>query len=1227
MGFSEKFEEIRKDRIGVVSSSVYPGIKELVSEIYPDEAHFIYELMQNAEDAEAAVVEFMIKDDKLIFRHNGKKLFDDVDIDGITNIGKSAKKNNYVQAGKFGIGFKSVYAFTETPSIYCDSVNFKIEKLLLPTLIGPLDGREKGWTEFHFPFDSEKITAENAKHKIKQGLLEIESTTLLFLHNINTINYFFEDESKYQVIKEVRGNMVKSSVYSNGVLRSQNTWKRYSRITTLHGKDITVDLAFPMELTTDKKYKFVSGQDKVFITFLAKNERSNLRFYVNAPFGCTPSRDTVNKGDEDNKILIRELAILTADVIEELKEENLLTDEFFNLLPIDDDEISDFYKPIVYAIYDTFKKKSCLPTMNNGYVIIDNGIMSSRDVIDKAFTIKDVRKIFGNPQYQFVKNRPVNSRAYKFLKQLNIKELTAISVLTRLYTIEKNVFDEWITTLTDKQLTEVYKFLHRGIVDLQKDCDKYESYKHYADPYYANSEYYKEQYEYSQIYRRVFQKLQKIKSLCIVKTDRGEFVQPVSVRILLQDIDVPKEYRIVNRNLLAEKNAVDFLKAIGVQEFTEKELELYKYGQEKTDFIRKIHEISMEDDPLAIARMILCFFDTHQENEIDMSNLKYVLTERLVGCGDTRKGVFASPKDCYIDAPYVEENGFRYAENIHKKKLVSSVYVQLEEKERAKWIAFLMRQGIYHKLTVEKKYYSTGYATGYHDDYETEYLRQYINLKNKVLNKYIWGFFQKTENWNCFYAISTKKINRNYAYRREDSSVIKILKNAAWVLDNTGKFRTPASISFKNIADGWEINEGNGFLCAIDFSAEQNKVDQKIKEQEELERLQQETRRNAATLLGFDNAEAVVAAKESLRMIEELEQMGVNLRELYDSKKKERNVKKYSITQQLQNMRENEFRVEEMDSDGEVFGVPNPERRSQKLKQTMSEEKEPDKKSVIAKRSIINQEEKHFVGTEYSGRCQVCSKTIYKKDGTRHYVAINLLDTGHLEDKYLIGLSTGWNTLCLCPNCAAEFKYGAISLCDFEEKVKSIEIVRGYRDFYEFAIQMQGENRTLRYTPKHLMALKTSLEYFEKNKDVGDVDDNQQNVVSEIGVLEASEDIINEVTVVKTGDRCPQCGKSNAISSTFHVCDKDNIERAIEGRICSCGTKYLTRKQWNKVEFDVKVNMVDGSMPIHKAVAKRKSNVIVNIVRCPKCGVPGELFSNKGMCWSCYKDEMSSRFD
>ena len=53
MSFLQDFEVIRKDRMGVVNSSVYPGLKTLVSQIYPDEAHFIYELLQNAEDAQS----------------------------------------------------------------------------------------------------------------------------------------------------------------------------------------------------------------------------------------------------------------------------------------------------------------------------------------------------------------------------------------------------------------------------------------------------------------------------------------------------------------------------------------------------------------------------------------------------------------------------------------------------------------------------------------------------------------------------------------------------------------------------------------------------------------------------------------------------------------------------------------------------------------------------------------------------------------------------------------------------------------------------------------------------------------------------------------------------------------------------------------------------------------------------------------------------------------------
>ena len=328
--FAKQFETIQKDRRGVVQSSVYPGIKELVSEIYPEEAHFIYELLQNAEDAKASSVYFEIKKDMLVFRHNGTKLFDADDVDSITNIAKSTKKENYVQAGKFGIGFKSVYAFTDTPYIYCDSVCFRIDQLLLPVQIDDLKNREMGWTEFHFPFDSPKISAAEAKKKIQQGLVEIESTTLLFLNNISELDYVLEDSSSYSVIKEKDGCIITCSVMKGNKTVQKDTWMRFSKDSTLEGKGIQVDIAFPMFYKDKEKvYDFMRGGDKVFIKFLAKNEKSNLRFFINAPFGCTPARDTVNKGDTANKELIKEIALLIQTTITELRDGNYLTDNFF----------------------------------------------------------------------------------------------------------------------------------------------------------------------------------------------------------------------------------------------------------------------------------------------------------------------------------------------------------------------------------------------------------------------------------------------------------------------------------------------------------------------------------------------------------------------------------------------------------------------------------------------------------------------------------------------------------------------------------------------------------------------------------------------------------------------------------------------------------------------------------------------------------------------------------
>ena len=128
----ELFEILHNSRVEdykVFSKRDYGGMFRSVVDKYPDSAHFIYELLQNADDANAKEVYIILKKDCLIFKHNGTKHFDVTpldsdevgDINSITGIGNSTKTDTQNKIGKFGVGFKSVFKYTDTPEIYGSS--------------------------------------------------------------------------------------------------------------------------------------------------------------------------------------------------------------------------------------------------------------------------------------------------------------------------------------------------------------------------------------------------------------------------------------------------------------------------------------------------------------------------------------------------------------------------------------------------------------------------------------------------------------------------------------------------------------------------------------------------------------------------------------------------------------------------------------------------------------------------------------------------------------------------------------------------------------------------------------------------------------------------------------------------------------------------------------------------------------------------------------------------
>ena len=62
----QEFKKLQESSKGLIKSRQFPGLKTLLSQFYPDKNHFIYELLQNAEDAGASNVRFEVLPDRLI---------------------------------------------------------------------------------------------------------------------------------------------------------------------------------------------------------------------------------------------------------------------------------------------------------------------------------------------------------------------------------------------------------------------------------------------------------------------------------------------------------------------------------------------------------------------------------------------------------------------------------------------------------------------------------------------------------------------------------------------------------------------------------------------------------------------------------------------------------------------------------------------------------------------------------------------------------------------------------------------------------------------------------------------------------------------------------------------------------------------------------------------------------------------------------------------------------
>jgi len=100
--------------------------------VFSRSAHFLLELLQNAEDAGPksnpgkGEIKFSVSQSRIKVSHNGVP-FTEANVDAICGV-RSTKKPELGTLGFLGIGFKSVFKITDCPEIHSGGFHFKFDK-------------------------------------------------------------------------------------------------------------------------------------------------------------------------------------------------------------------------------------------------------------------------------------------------------------------------------------------------------------------------------------------------------------------------------------------------------------------------------------------------------------------------------------------------------------------------------------------------------------------------------------------------------------------------------------------------------------------------------------------------------------------------------------------------------------------------------------------------------------------------------------------------------------------------------------------------------------------------------------------------------------------------------------------------------------------------------------------------------------------------------------------
>ena len=995
--------------------------------LYTDRTHFIFELLQNAEDAGAAKILFELFEDRLEVKHDGRP-FDERDVRGVCGVGEGTKVEDLTQIGKFGIGFKSVYAYTSAPEVHSGVEHFRIEHYVRPYKAATKVPGNAWTTLFVFAFDVPGLEPQAAMHEIAERLRNLSARTLLFLRNIKEIEYKLPDETGGVYLREAvshgQARQVTIIGQNNGQDEDEN-WLVFERPLSVPDSADTVRVEIGFKLEADSKDRIesiVRIKESPLVVYFPTEKSTRFGFLVQGPYRTTPSRDNIPKDDDWNTKLVEETALLLVDALQSLKRMGLLTVALLNTLPIRMDDFPEdgMFYPIVEAVRDALLDQELLPTDDGTFVSARNAKLASAEWLRSLLRDEQLRQLFKTEIPLKWISGEITERAkhdlWKYIREeLRVEEVTPESFARKIEgTFLVKQTDDWIIDFY-RHLSKVENLWRPGgllrskpILRLQDNTQEV--------PFRSNGM-------------------------------ANAYLPPP------EETDFP----VVKREIADNEQASEFLRHLGLSEpdvFDDiVERVLPKYSRQDVSSItpcehemdiKKILRAMASDSESGKKKVLQAAKNTPFLKAVDQNgDSSFKRPDEIYFPNEKLKDYFSGCRDIWFLDEATGEKEWK-ALGVENKPRFKKISIDLPGEEKSR-----LRGNQGHTRDIETIDYDLDGLEDFLARFDSEdgkladhSLILWSFLLDHLKEGYHYSFYEGEYKW-FYYQEKSARFNARWE---------KQVVSNAWLPKAGGiRLHKPHDLSLEELPESFIRDEKLADLLGM--------------QKDEIKKIEEKTG-------------GKFVPRDKYEEFKKWEQQKAKTEKNQESREADTRPKKICYKDELQKSFNRRGETELQEQAIDTGNVKDPDRRREKSyeehKKRLDHEPKPNERRKETMRIILegpDEQVREYLFQFYDGRCQICGKTFPERNGNPFFIA------NYIVPKKLAGfIDTPANALCLCADHFAKWQHGTIEADNIIEQIENFKTEKeGGNSEAVLRIKICGEECKIRYKEKHLLDLQELL--------------------------------------------------------------------------------------------------------------------------------------------------------